>query len=153
MASQKTCPSPNVNRDRGQKGAAAVEMALVVPLLMLILFGVVDAATALYDYAAINHASRVGARWGTIPTNNPTGTAWSCTTTATGNTNPCQVSNTAISGLLISYQATSSPSTTASGGGTPGSSLTVTTSYTFKGTFTGAFLTLPISATSIMNNE
>lgn len=136
-----------------QQGAAAVEMALVVPLLMIILFGVVDAATALYDYAAINHASRVGARWGTIPTNNPTGAAWACTTTTTGSSNPCQVANAAIAGLLISYKPTTSPSTTASGGGTPGATLTVTTTYTFKGAFTGGFISLPISATSQMNNE
>ena len=139
---------------RQQKGAAAVEMALVLPLLMLILLGMVDAATALYDYSVINHGARVGARWGTIPTNNPTGTAWSCTNvTTTGTTSPCEVANAAISGLLLSYKATTAPKTSASGGGTSGSTLTVTTSYTFKGTFTGAFLSLPLSATSKMNNE
>ena len=142
--------APQKNR---QKGAAAVELALVMPLLLLIVFGVVDAATALYDYAAINHASRVGARWGTIPTNNPDGSAWSCSGTATGNTDPCEVANAAISGLLISYQSTTAPSTSASGGGTPGATLTVTTTYTFKSTFTGAFLSLPISASTIMINE
>ena len=145
-----------MNRPRTQyqqRGASAVEMALVLPLLMLIVFGVVDAATALYDYAAINHATRVGARWGTIPTNNPTGTAWACTGTTTGSSDPCQIANTAISGLLISYKATTSPSTTATGGGTPGATLSVTTTYTFKGTFTGAFLTLPLSATTQMINE
>ncbi len=141
-------------RRRAHHGAAAVEAALVLPLLLLILFGVVDAATAIYDYAVINHGTRVGARWGTIPSNNPTGTAWACTNiTATGTTDPCLVANGAITGLLISYKPTNSPSTSASGGGTSGSTLTVTTQYTFKGTFTGAFLSLPISATSQMNNE
>lgn len=138
-----------------QNGAAAVEMALVVPLLMLIVFGVVDAATALYDYAAINHASRVGARWGTIPTNNATGTAWNISPaiTTVGTSNPAEVANAAIANLLISYQSTNSPGTTAVGGGPVGSTLTVTTSYTFKGTFTGAFLSLPMSASTVMISE
>lgn len=142
-----------LNNRHQQKGASAVEMAMVMPLLLLIVFGVVDAATALYDNAVINHASRVGARWGTIPSNNPTGTAWSCSGTTTGSTNPCQIANSAIAGLLISYKATTSPSTSASGGGASGSNLTVTTTYTFKGTFTGAFLTLPMSASTVMISE
>lgn len=151
MVSTHTASS---KRRRTYRGAAAVEAALVLPLLLLMLFGVVDAATAIYDYAVINHGTRVGARWGTIPTNNPTGNAWTCTNiTATGTTDPCMVANGAITSLLISYKPTSSPSTSASGGGASGTTLTVTTQYTFKGTFTGAFLSLPISATSRMNNE
>jgi len=147
-------PIVSAKHRRFNRGAAAVEAALILPLLLLVLFGVVDAATAIYDYAVINHGTRVGARWGTIPSNNPTGTAWACTNiTATGTTDPCLVANGAITGLLISYKPTNSPSTSASGGGTSGSTLTVTTQYTFKGTFTGAFLSLPISATSQMNNE
>ena len=50
----------------GQQGAAAVEFALVLPLLMALLVGVVDVGLALYDKAVLTHASREGARAGIV---------------------------------------------------------------------------------------
>jgi Flp pilus assembly protein TadG len=46
----------------GERGAAAVEFALVVPLLITLVFGIVDFGYAINRYAMINNATREGAR-------------------------------------------------------------------------------------------
>lgn len=45
------------------KGASLVEMALMLPLLILILAGVADLGRAFHDFIVINNASREGARY------------------------------------------------------------------------------------------
>src|SRR5688572_18556354 len=45
--------------DRGQ---ALVEFALVIPIFLLILFGILDLGRAVYAYATLNNAAREGAR-------------------------------------------------------------------------------------------
>jgi Flp pilus assembly protein TadG len=49
-----------------QKGVAAVEFALVLPLLVLLAFGIIEFSLALYDKAVITNASREGARAGIV---------------------------------------------------------------------------------------
>ncbi len=49
-----------------ERGAAAVEFALVLPVLLTALMGLVDAGLALYDKAVLTHASREGARAGIV---------------------------------------------------------------------------------------
>jgi Flp pilus assembly protein TadG len=49
-----------------QKGASAVEFALVLPLLMLILFGIIEFSLLMYNKAMITNASREGARRGIV---------------------------------------------------------------------------------------
>ena len=49
-----------------QRGVAAVEFALVLPLLVLLAFGIIESSLALYDKAIITNASREGARNGIV---------------------------------------------------------------------------------------
>jgi hypothetical protein len=49
-----------------QKGAAAVEFALVLPLLLVLLFGIIEFSVLLYDKAMLTNASREGARVGIV---------------------------------------------------------------------------------------
>jgi Flp pilus assembly protein TadG len=49
---------------RSERGAAAVEFALVVPLLLVLLFGTVTAGMAYSDHLGITNAVREGARFG-----------------------------------------------------------------------------------------
>lgn len=49
-------------RRRAQRGAAAVELALVLPVLLLVIGGVVDFGRALYTKVIITNAAREGAR-------------------------------------------------------------------------------------------
>jgi Flp pilus assembly protein TadG len=48
--------------DNSERGAAVVEFALVVPLLLLFLFGIIEFSVILYDNAVITNASREVAR-------------------------------------------------------------------------------------------
>ncbi|MBC2705442.1 TadE/TadG family type IV pilus assembly protein [Desulfobacula sp.] len=47
---------------KNQRGGAAVEFAIVVPLLALILFGTIDFALLFYNKQVLTNASREGAR-------------------------------------------------------------------------------------------
>jgi Flp pilus assembly protein TadG len=50
-------------RDRaGERGAAAVEFALVLPLLLLIVFGIIDFGRAYNAQVTLTQAAREGAR-------------------------------------------------------------------------------------------
>jgi Flp pilus assembly protein TadG len=53
------------NREN-ERGQAIVEFAIVLPLLLILLFGVIDFGRALQTYITINNASREGARLGSI---------------------------------------------------------------------------------------
>ncbi|APG25741.1 TadE/TadG family type IV pilus assembly protein [Syntrophotalea acetylenica] len=47
---------------RSQKGAAVVEFAVVLPLLLLIVFGIIEFGFIFYNKALLTNASREGAR-------------------------------------------------------------------------------------------
>lgn len=47
---------------RGDRGASAVEFALVTPLLILLVFGMIDFGFAINRYAQVNNAAREGVR-------------------------------------------------------------------------------------------
>ena len=46
----------------GQRSQALIEFALVSPVLLLLLFGVIDIGRAIFYYDTLNHAAREGAR-------------------------------------------------------------------------------------------
>ena len=46
----------------GQRSQALIEFALVAPVLLLLLFGVIDIGRAILYYDTLNHAAREGAR-------------------------------------------------------------------------------------------
>ena len=50
-----------IRRD-GQRSQALIEFALVSPVLLLLLFGVIDIGRAIFYYDTLNHAAREGAR-------------------------------------------------------------------------------------------
>jgi Flp pilus assembly protein TadG len=51
---------------RNQRGAAAIEFALILPVLVLLILGIIEFSVALYDKAVITNASREGARAGIV---------------------------------------------------------------------------------------
>lgn len=53
-------------KSKGQRGASAVEFAIVLPVLVLLVFGIIEFSVALYDKAMITNASREGARAGIV---------------------------------------------------------------------------------------
>ena len=52
-----------LRRGRGQEGAAAVEFAIVLPILMLLLAGFFDFGWLFYWQHSVTNASRAGARY------------------------------------------------------------------------------------------
>lgn len=54
------------HRVSGQEGATAIEFAICLPLLVLLIFGIIEFSILLYDQAVITNASREGARAGIV---------------------------------------------------------------------------------------
>jgi hypothetical protein len=56
------------HRSRGHDdgGAAAVEMAIVLPLLLLLVFGIIDFGRMLNAQLTLSAAAREGARWAAL---------------------------------------------------------------------------------------
>ena len=53
---------PVTDRARGQRSQSMVEFALVAPLLLVLIFGIVDFGRVIYVYITINQAVNEGAR-------------------------------------------------------------------------------------------
>lgn len=49
-----------------EEGAAAVEFALVFPILVLLLLGIIQFGIVFYQWLEIEHAAREGARWASM---------------------------------------------------------------------------------------
>jgi len=65
----------HANRDpRGESGASLVEFALVLPLLLLLLFGALDFGKAFNYWIDETHLANAGARWAVVNTNPGSGT-------------------------------------------------------------------------------
>ena len=58
--------SMKIARGRGRAGQSLVEMAMVLPVLALLTFGLVDFGRAYYFQVAITNAAREGARTGIV---------------------------------------------------------------------------------------
>ena len=116
---------------QAQLGAAAVEFALILPILLLVFFGMIELSLALYDKAILTNASREGARAG-IVLSSPKLTDAQIRTVVLNYTN----------GALISLGSTTAPTVTIEQS-TPASfpnPLRVTVSYTYKGLGVGTLL-------------
>ncbi|MFB0836377.1 MULTISPECIES: TadE/TadG family type IV pilus assembly protein [unclassified Arthrobacter] len=108
-------------RKRNEEGAAAVEFALILPVLLLILIGIIEFSLAFNAQLSLNQAAREGARYMAI--HNNAGDAATAAGNAAGRLAPASVSTT------FSF----------TGGGTTcaaGKQVTATTSYTLT-TVTG----------------
>jgi len=140
-------PSAGVGPNGG-RGAAAVEFAIILPVLLLILFGIVEVGVALYDKAVITNASREAVRAGVV-FRVPKLTANEITNVAE---NYC-------SNHLVTFGGSTTPSVVVQGAqGNFGNPLTVTVTYTFSGLGFGPMLSaivgpLQMNATTVMNQE
>jgi Flp pilus assembly protein TadG len=62
-------------KHRSESGASAVEFALLLPVLMMVLFGIIEFGMALYRQAILTNASREGARLAIVQSVPPITTA------------------------------------------------------------------------------
>lgn len=58
---------------KGEHGGVAVEFAILVPVFLLLLFGIIDFGHAYYMKQSVSNASREGARYGTRYTTDTSG--------------------------------------------------------------------------------
>lgn len=118
-------------RRRAQRGIAALEFALVLPLLLLLLFGIVEMGFLLYDKAVITNASRAAARQAVAFGEDSTGAAvYMSASDAIG------VATGRLSSMLISAapaNAASAAVTPSTGCTASGQALTISVSYPFTG--------------------
>jgi Flp pilus assembly protein TadG len=139
-----------------RRGQASAEFAMVMLLVLpLMIFGIIDFATALYTYSEVSYAANAGARWASVR-----GSTYSCSTcTPTGPATQDDIS-TYVAGMADWLNSGSAPSVTASwipvgcpSGTTncPGSKVQVQVQYNFP--ITVPFfspITLPLTATTQM---
>ena len=114
-------------------GTAMVEFALILPLLLVLVFGIVEFSIALYDKAVITNASREAARAGVI-----------YRATALTNAQIAAVATNASQAHLITLGGSAAPQVTVSKptGGTAGNPLTVTVTYQYTGLLLGNMLSV-----------
>lgn len=118
---------------KNQTGASAVEFAIVLPILVLLVFGIIEFSVALYDKAMITNASREGARAAIVFRVPPV--------TDDEITN---VVNTYLGNNLITFGGPATPNTTVTrNGSNPGDELKVVVDYTYT------FLLIPSFVTSL----
>jgi Flp pilus assembly protein TadG len=119
---------PRSAAGRDERGAAAVEMALLVPVLLLILFGIIDFGRMLNTQIALSQAAREGVRGLALGTSaNPTGTV--------------QTDAYPVTGVNVAY--TVCP---ANPGPTSVATVTATKSFTYVTPISGIFNMLGMSS-------
>lgn len=55
-----------MHREQRERGASLIEFAIILPLLLVVLFGIVEFGFILYDKVMITNAAREGARYGIL---------------------------------------------------------------------------------------
>ena len=121
-------------RIKEQKGLSAVEFAIVLPLMVLLLFGAIEFGILIYDKAVITNASREGARAGVVYTD-----------PRVSDVEIIAVVDNYCSDKLVTFGSAASPSTTISRAGSNlGDPLTVRVDYQYE------FLVLPSFMNSLL---
>lgn len=135
---------------RFQRGAVAVEFALVLPLLLILLFGIIGFGVMMYNQAVITNAAREGARWGAVQSALLVPQPVNCSTTGlsvlmgsgcSGSgqaTSACQVASNYSASYLITFGTHTTPTITVScitpsNGSSVASAIQVQVSYNYTG--------------------
>jgi len=127
------------NQKIGQKGAAALEFAIILPLLVTLVFGIIDFGLILYNKQVITNASREGARAGI----------------ARSMISVTNVVNNYCTGRLF-LNGSSPPITNVTGGGAFQNDLTVTVTYDHNLMFAGIIglsSTISMTGRTVMKME
>ena len=61
---------------KNERGASAVEFALILPILVILVFGIIEFGIAYNNYISITHAAREGARLAAVNMDEIEGIAW-----------------------------------------------------------------------------
>lgn len=134
-----------MKRLRCQAGSNLVEFALLLPLLLLLVFGIIDFGFALYDKAIITNAAREAARFGIVY--------------ADPRPNQTAIENVArdyLSGRLVNFN-TATLNVTATPSADSGDPVTVVVNYTYHPVVISKLIpslgSFAINARSVMRSE
>ena len=135
-----------MRRMKLQAGSNLVEFALVLPLLLVLLFGIIDFSLALFDKAVVTNAVREGARNGIVYSDTrPT---------------PDQIKTlveTYCNNKLITFGPATANATATFSGSNSGDTLTVSVQYYYDYVVISKLIpslqSLNLSATSVMRLE
>lgn len=112
---------------RGGRGQSLVEFAMVLPLLLILVFGIIDFSMGLRSYISLTNATREGARFAAV--GNPAG-AYPADCDGTSNTSAVGRVCVSLDGLdLADMQGVS---VTYPSGQNPGSEVLVSAEYTYN---------------------
>jgi len=135
--------APTTEHAQSQKGSVLVEFALILPVFLALLIGVIFFSIALYNKTVLTMATREGARAGSKYVANRTNTSIKSSAT-TAVTNACQNN-------LISFGTTMTPTITFNADPISDNNITVTASGNYTGFY--IFSGLSISARTTMRLE
>ena len=129
------------------RGAAAVEFGLLTPMLITLLFGMVDFGQLTYQWMQVQAAAHAGADYALHSGYNS-----SAITTAVTGATPLTVNATPapalITACIVSGVLSVTAATTCSSGGAPGSYVVVKSQATFTPIISWAAFGLPTSLTA-----
>ncbi|MGO8897337.1 MAG: TadE/TadG family type IV pilus assembly protein [Isosphaeraceae bacterium] len=114
-------PNRSSNRGGRRRGAAATELAVLLPVLVLVLIGAIDFCRLFFHYTTITNAARNGALWASdplAPNQSPYATVQDAALADANNLNPA----------LTAANVTSSTGTDGQGNAT----VSVTVQYQFN---------------------
>lgn len=118
----------SVGGKRSERGAELVEMAIVMPILLILMAGIVDFALLFHSYQVTTNAAREGARLAVLPGYNFNGYA-----TALERVDDY----IEVGGASGAFTRTATPVLVDLGGGLTGSGVRVTVIYTHDFIFLG----------------
>jgi Flp pilus assembly protein TadG len=129
--------------NKREKGTASVEFALILPMLLLMLFLIIEFSIILYDKAVITNASREGARSGIVYSSPPRVNVGAITATV----------NTYCASNLISF-GLDTPVTAVPNGAcvNPGDLLRVNVTYTYSFFVLPKFLSMNSGGLTLTGN-
>jgi Flp pilus assembly protein TadG len=139
---------------QAEQGSAVVEFALVLPILLLIVFGIINFGVLLYNQSVITNAAREGARWAAIHSSAVYGNT--CTNSySAAPVDPCQVSFSYATSVLISFGANALTVTGTAANYNAGTAQTVIVNYSYTGVgwFFGGQASKQYSSTAVMLHE
>jgi Flp pilus assembly protein TadG len=143
MRTRKTPGSPRI---RSERGIAALEFVLVLPFLLMVLFGIIDTSLLLCDKAVMTNAAGEAARAGVVLRAQP------FTQVQIQNVALSYMQNTLVTGGTATTPTVGVKPTGGCGSAGSGNPLQVTVSYTYKGLVLGSAmssLTGPVTVTAI----
>ena len=140
--------APTTKHAQPQKGSVLVEFALILPLFLTLLFGVVTFSLALYNKTVLTMATREGARAGAMYVATAAANI-AAANTAAANT-ATNTTKAACQNKLISFGSSITPSVTSSVDGNK--MIVVNASISFTGLYISPSA-MTISASSTMRTE